>query len=68
MANAKVVNQAKADVQMDFDLTAIAHPLLVKGAIDLNDRLALNDLNDLNDLAGSERSEWIYMDQMQNKH
>ena len=59
MANAKVVNQAKADVQMDFDLTAIAHPLLVKGTIDLNDRLALNDLN---------RSTWIYMDQMQNKH
>jgi hypothetical protein len=50
VANAKVVNQAKADVQMDFDLTAIAHPLLVKGAIDLNDRLALNDLT------GSERS------------
>ena len=57
VANAQVDNQAKADAQTDnrakadaltvFDLTAMAAlPLLVKGSIDLNDPLDLNDLYD----------------------
>ena len=55
MVNAKAVNQAKADAQTDFDLTAmVAHPLLVKEAIDLNGPLALNDLHGLIDLIDHE--------------
>ena len=50
MVNAKAVNQARADALTEFDPTVmVAHPLRVKGAIDLNDPLDLNDLNDLND-------------------
>ena len=50
MGNAKAVNQARADALTEFDPTVmVAHPLRVKGAIDLNGPLDLNDLNDLHD-------------------
>ena len=42
VADAQVDNQAKADART----VMVAHPLLVKGSIDLNDPLDLNDLYD----------------------
>jgi hypothetical protein len=47
VANAKAVNQARADALTEFDPTVmVAHPLRVKGAIGLNGPLDLNDLHD----------------------
>ena len=55
VADAQVDNQAKADAltdnqaKVDALTVMVAHPLLVKGSIDLNDPLDLNDLHDMHD-------------------